>query len=328
MKNYLKQDYNNRRELFKKYYHWSLKTQDCDPAMFMMNYINKRMELNIEQRYWFAWLYGNTYNVATTWILFSEFPDFENVDMGRLTQWNADNYRQLRYQVDNKWQKGYLPQMFDSYRTAVMENHTNQVDYFNSICDQETPELNFEKLQKEIVKKWFKFGRYLSWFYLQTLRETCDLNINATSLLLKDSSSESHRNGLMYALGMDEIVEEKMKLDNDFYNTLNEEADLLLKEMQAEYPDVEAEYFSMETTLCAFKKIFRPKHSRYLGYYLDRQGEDITKCQADDWSGIDWNLLWQARAEIIDKRLLGNEVDKSRYGEILKTGTVQYLEWF
>jgi len=327
MKNYLTANYEMRRELFKKYYHWSLKTHDCDPAMFMMNYVNKRMELNIEQRYWFAWLYGNTYNVATAWILFNEFPDFENVDIDRLKQWNADNYKKLRYQVDNKWQKGHLPAMFESYKSNILKRGTTQQEYFQSLCTGDGV-YNFYTMQNEIVKNWFKFGRYLSWFYLQTLRETCDLNLTPSDLLLKDSSSKSHRNGLLYALGMDEVVEEDWKLDSAFYDRLDDEAGVILAEMEMEYLDVEVDYFSMETTLCAFKKIFREKHSRYLGYYLDRQAEDIQQCEKDNWYGIDWDLLWDARKETIKVRLLTDKVDTSRYGEFIRTGVVQYLDWF
>lgn len=317
----------SRKELFKKYYHWSLKTNDCDPALYLMNYVNKRMELNIEQRYWFAWLYGNTYNVATAWILFNEFPDFENVDMNRLNRWNEDNYKRLRYQVDNKWQKGHLPKMFESYRNNILANHNSQSEFFNSFITG-TPVLDFINLNKYIIKNFFKFGRYLSWFYLQTLKETCDLNILPHDLLLKESSSESHRNGLIYALGMEEVLESDMKLDKEFYELLDESAESILDEMSEEYPDVQADLFSMETTLCAFKKIFRKKHGRYLGYYIDRQAEDIKQCQDDEWNGIDWMLLWDGRREIIDERLLRDQVKEQDMWEFLDTGNFKRLEWY
>src|SRR5690554_4593012 len=105
MEPYPPHQFERRRELFKKYYYWSLKHNDCDPALFLANYINNRMELNIEQRYWFAWLYGNTYHLPTAWIIANEFPDYENVDIETLTEWNSKNYKRLRYQTDNKWQK-------------------------------------------------------------------------------------------------------------------------------------------------------------------------------------------------------------------------------
>ena len=317
----------NRKELFKRYYHWSLKTNDCDPALYLMNYVNKRMELNIEQRYWFAWLYGNTYNVATAWILFNEFPDFENVDINRLNKWNEDNYKRLRYQTDNKWQKGHLPKMFESYRDNILANHSSQSEFFNSFITN-LPVVDFNNINKHIIKNFYKFGRYLSWFYLQTLKETCDLNILPHDLLLKESSSESHRNGLIYALGMEEVLESDMKLDKEFYELLDESAETILDEMAEEYPDVQADLFSMETTLCAFKKIFRKKHGRYLGYYIDRQAEDIKQCQEDEWNGIDWQLLWDGREEIIDKRLLRNEVKEQDMWEFLDTGNFKILKWY
>jgi hypothetical protein len=318
----------NRRELFKKYYHWSLKTNDCDPALFLMNYVNKRMELNIEQRYWFAWLYGNTYNVATAWILFNEFPDFENVDIDRLSKWNADNYKRLRYQIDNKWQKGHLPAMFESYKSNIYSRGNSQQEYFQSLCTGDGI-YNFYTMQGEIVKNWFKFGRYLSWFYLQTLKETCDLNLEPQDLLLKEKSSESHRNGLLHALGLEYILsEDDMKIDKEMYEILDTEASQILDEMNTEFSDVDADYFSMETTLCAFKKIFRMKHGRYLGYYIDRQGMDIKQCQEDGWIGIDWELLWNGRKEIIDERLLRNEVKEQDMWEFLNSGNFEKLRWY
>lgn len=328
-KDYRKNNSELRRELFKRYYYWSMRTNDCDPAMFMMNYINKRMELNIEQRYWFAWLYANTYNVATAWILFNEFPDFENVDIDRLTVWSAQNSKQLRYEKDNKWQKGHLPAMFQSYHECVTLVGT-QREFFDCFI---TPNqfTNFNELQDFVVKKFHKFGRYLSWFYLQTLQQTCDLHLQPNNLLLKDSSSESHRTGLIRALGYDYVLEEDSEINpasKEFIALLDNEAGMLLNEITIEFPDITADFFTMETVLCAFKKIFRKKQGRYLGYYIDRQGENILQCQNDGWKGIDWDLMWDARKECLDERLLGNKVEQKRMWEFLDTGNFERFNWY
>lgn len=320
--------YQKRRELFKRYFHWSLKTNDCDPALFLMNYVNKRMELNIEQKFWFAWLYANTYNVATAWILFNEFPDFENVDLERLTKWNEANYKRLHYQTDNKWQKGHLPKMYESYRSNIYSQATTQQQYFQMCCTSGNEYEDWAICTEMVVRNFFKFGRYLCWFYLQTLRETCDLKIQPDNLLLKDNASESHRHGLMYALGMDDIIEGGYKLDNDTYDWLDSEAAVLLKEMKSEYPDIKPDYFNFETVACAWKKVFRDKHGRYLGYYIDRQGEDIQACQDDLWLGIEWDLLWNGRGECLDQRLLGNKVRPERYGEYLRTEMISKIDWY
>lgn len=325
----MEQLYNERRKLFKDYYYWSLKNYDCDPALFLMNYVFKRMELNIEQRYWICWLYGNTYNLPTAWIIANEFPDYENVDLERLTQWNNENYKRLRYQNDNKWQKGHLPKMFESYRSAIKEAGFNtQQGYFESLCT-DTVEENYLNVKIAVINNFYKFGRYLCWFYMQTLAECCDLPLQPNNLLLNDDSSRSHCKGLMYAIGKEEWgVDKKFKLSFEQHYILDEEANNLLFEMQYEHSDVKADFFTMETCLCAFKKIFRQRDGRYLGYYLDRQAEDIFRCQQDGWTGIDWDLLWQGRQEILDKRLLNMYVDKNKFGEYIINGTIQKLDWY
>jgi len=99
---------------------------------------------------------------------------------------------------------------------------------------------------------------------------------------------------------------------------------------EARFPELanQIDFFTMETCLCSFKKIFREHHGRYLGYYLDRQAEEIIKAEGDGWYGIDWDVLWQARNETIDLRLDDKRgIDKDRFASFLKSGKLEGLEW-
>ena len=109
----------NRRTAFLKWCEWSLLHKDCDPALWLLNYLFDRFEHNIEQKFWISWIYGTTYHLPTAWIIWNEFPDFELVDQERLQEWNNKNYQRLRYQTDTKWNKGHLPQQFASYKRWV-----------------------------------------------------------------------------------------------------------------------------------------------------------------------------------------------------------------
>jgi hypothetical protein len=91
---------------------------------------------------------------------------------------------------------------------------------------------------------------------------------------------------------------------------LNENAAEILDIVKKDYPNTD--YFDMETCLCSFKKLFRKKQGRYLGYYLDRQAEEISKCEKDGWNGIDWQPLWDARNETLNKSLLTNKINNSK----------------
>jgi hypothetical protein len=316
----------NRKEAFIRWYAWSLKYDDCDPAVWMTNYLHKRYEHNDEQRLWFAWLYGNTYYAPTSWILLNEFPDFELATVDRMTQWNATNYKRLRYQTDTKWNKGHLPVMFESYQKFIgnrTQRETLESYYGN------TEEENFISLWTSIKGGLHKFGRYSTWFYLQHLKHTAGILINPTSLMLDDfDGSRSHRNGLLYAVAQEHDLDRK--LSGGDYARLESQAREILEETRIRFPELNhvVDFFTMETCLCSFKKIFREHHGRYLGYYLDRQAEEIMQVEKDGWYGIDWDVLWQARNETIDLRLDDKRgIDKERFSSFIRTGKLENLEW-
>jgi hypothetical protein len=296
-----------RRKDFINWYKWSLSIKDCDPAIFMTNYLFKRFEHNTEQRLWIAWIYGTTYYFPTTWVIWNEFPDMELVGIERLREWNNNNYKRLRYQTDTKWNKGHLPAQFESYKQWVGDK--TQREAFQEFIASGSPKLSFNLLWDEVKSKFHKFGRYSTWFYLQTLKQCCDLPIEPSSLMLEDfDGSRSHRNGLCMALGLDDWYDQKLTIEQLAY--LDAQSYLILEEVKKEFPNTD--YFDMETCLCSFKKLFRVKHGRYLGYYLDRQAEEIKQCESDGWYGIDWQPMWDARKEILNSKLLTNKIDNSK----------------
>lgn len=317
----------NRREAFIRWYAWSLNFKDCDPSVWCTNYLHSRYEHNDEERIWFAWLYGNTYQLPTAWVLKNEFPDFELATVDRIEEWNTHNYKRLRYQTDTKWNKGHLPSMFVSYQKFVGSSSTQRKAIESCFGDNE--EQNFENLWEQINKNLHKFGRYSTWFYLQHLKHTANIAISPTSLMLNDySGSRSHRNGLLYALGMEEKVDQRLTISE--YAYLESAGKEILQEMRIRFPELslDIDFFTMETCLCSFKKIFREHHGRYLGYYLDRQSEEIQKAESDGWYGIEWKVLWQSRDETLDQRLSRrNVINKEKFSSFIRTGKLSNLEW-
>jgi hypothetical protein len=256
----------------------------------------------------------------------NEFPDFELATVDRMTQWNTTNYKRLRYQTDTKWNKGHLPTMFASYQEFIGDN--TQREKLESYYGQSDEE-NFENLWRVVKSSLHKFGRYSTWFYLQHLKHTANIRITPTSLMLDDfDGSRSHRNGLLLAIGQDDSMDRK--LTGGDYANLEAQAREILCETKERFPEVShlVDYFTMETCLCSFKKIFRKSHGRYLGYYLDRQAEEILQCEKDGWYGIDWNVLWDARNETIDIRLDNKTgINKDKFSSFLNSGKLENLEW-
>jgi hypothetical protein len=305
-----------RKKDFINWYRWSLSVKDCDPAIFMTNYLFDRFEHNTEQKLWIAWIYGTTYFLPTTWVIWNEFPDMELVGIERLNEWNNNNYKRLRYQTDTKWNKGHLPEQFESYKKWVGEK--TQAEALAPFLDG-SPRENFDRLWPEVKTKFYKFGRYSSWFYLQTLKQCCGIEIEPPNLMLDDyDGSRSHRNGLLLALELDKWYDQKLSPKQIEY--INAQAYYILQEVKQEFPNTD--YYDMETCLCSFKKLFRVSRGRYLGYYLDRQAEEIKKCERDNWHGIDWQPFWDARIETLDNKLLTNKINNSKMELYLNSGVL------
>lgn len=319
----------NREEAFVKWMTWSVVYNDCDSALYMTNYLFDRFEHNIEQKLWMAWIYGTTYHLPTAWVIWNEFPDFELVDQERLEKWNGENYKRLRYQTDTKYNKGHLPTQFASYRKWVHSTaSTQRAKMRQFVSEHGSATKNFNALYDEVSTNLHKFGRYTGWFYLQTLKQCVGLNIDAPDLKLRDSGSKSHRNGLLFALGLEKYTE--YLLTKEFVADLEVKAATLLEKVKEALPEelrYKADFFAMETCLCSFKKLFRKSRGRYLGYYLDRQAEEISQVEHDGWDGICWRPFWEARKETIRPDLLDDIIDKKKMENFLDFGSLNRLEY-
>jgi hypothetical protein len=311
----------NRTEGFLQWWVTSTAALDVDPSMWMMRYLNERFEYSIEERLWFAWLF-HTYLLPTTWCLKQEFPDEELASVERFETFVNENYFRLRHERDTKWSRGHLAAMYASYHGWVGKG--TQEEKFNKLC-QGSPEENFNVLWKEF-NGLFKIGRYTAFFLLQTYKQTCEVPIECPSLFLSDyEGSKSHRNGLCFAAGKDEWVNQRLTAAE--YAWLEGFGKDLIVEARARWPQFSEEFdhFSLETVACSYKKLWRTANGRYINYYNDRVAEQIYKAEGDGWHGIDWQVLHQCRAECSKGRLKPEDkIRKANMSLFLETGGYHY----
>jgi len=329
----------DRKDLFIDYFINSDNVSDIDPNIWMANYVVDRMELNDEQIIWFCFLNSITYQFPTSYLLINEYPDLENVDIDRLSNWWLDVQSRCPFQTDKLKQRKFLPESIESYQKLV---DGSQKEYFDNILNK-SPQENFRLLWEEVYVPIRHFGRFSVWNFAQMLKQVAGYDIEPDTLFLGESNSESHTHGLCYAFGKDEWAKKerykdengKRKKKTHKFSTedklfLETEAAEMMVTLKSKGANVDA--FNIETVACAFKKLFRESDSRYVGYYLDRQAEDIIKLEKLKWDGVDWSILWDARKELLDNDLLYTTIQKERFKEEPDSKKFSskntMLEWF
>lgn len=274
------------------YHSGSASVGDIDPGYLMLLYVCDRFELNVEQRYWLAFLYAMTYCSASAFYVYNEFPDFENVDADRMQAWWADRgRREIICQTDRRWVRSsnqFVP-AFISYREWV--GGATQQERFASVATGATPAERYDRLYAS-VRSLFSFGQFSLFLYLEALHTITDMDLAPSTLDL--DVAHSCRNGLCYAYGLDRFITDAGRpMPEDGRADIMDAWRDVLARLRSAHSGVTV--WQVETTLCAYKKFKRG--ARYVGYYLDRQAVEIAKMQRSVRSGVHWGVLWQFRSE-------------------------------
>jgi len=303
---------------FVLYYKNMHNVKDIDPSIWMMNYLKKRLELNDNQILWMCFLYAITYHLPSSYMLLNEYPDLELVDEKRIRKWWDNVQKDVPFQRDKLKQRKYLPESILSYQRLVGDS---QKEFFDNILIGNAEE-NFNLIWEELYKNIEHFGRFSVWNWVQALKEVAGYDIKPNKLLLGTSESESHTHGICLAFGKDEWAKKERYTENgkrkkkvhkfalEEIEWLEEQSKLL--ENVINESGLEVDPFTIETVACAYKKTFRTRDSRYVGYYLDRQAEDIKSIE-NNFPGVDWDLLWQCREECLKSSYLNETVDKNKF---------------
>jgi hypothetical protein len=264
--------------------------KDIDPQNDCLSYLAERYELNIEQRYWLAFLFATCYCAPTVFYIYNEFPDYNNVDVNRLSRWWNSNKQRLIFQTDRARVRSNneFVNCFRSYKSIV---GSNQQAYFNEFCaDNKTN--NYINAYKRLSNIHY-FGRFTMFIYLELVDVLTDSKMSPNGLSLKEA--ESCRNGLALAMDRKDLFthfeDKQLTLKDylDFQQGLNA-INATISGMNIRHKSL----FNIETTLCAYKKVKLGK--RYVGYYIERMRTEIEAMKKNVPVGVDWSVLYDFRS--------------------------------
>ncbi len=288
----------NRMEYFDALYKLNLEKGIMPGLVYLyMPELAKRNNWDSEERLWFAFLNGMTQNPITSLQLFRKLPQVPPGDAPLIsfTEWFNENWHNLSYDTDRRYQKKDTIEAIKSYAKLV-SNYNSQEEMLSW--------RSYEDLWNLVRNSYSSFGRlssfsYLEYVYLNGFGSDCD------NLLFEDKSgSKSHRNGMMFLYGADNYIWDK-RMPNNFDGEYPEfdkictwlnEASLSylekFKHRNSQTPSIGN--FTFESNLCTFKNHFFGR--RYPGVYADMAWERI--CWAEE-KGVDVSEFKDMRAELL-----------------------------
>lgn len=284
---------------YREYHNISMEIGDVDPSYEMLRYVCDRFELNIEQRYWLAFLYATCYCGPTVFYMYNEFPDFEKVDFGRLERWWNSHKSSLIFQTDRQRVRStnvWVPTV-KSYFELIRP--LTQAEKF-SLFIGPTKFMTYISAWEEMIRVR-NFGRFSMFLYLEAVHVVTGFPMEPWSMDI-NRDNESCRNGLLWAFNRQHLIGQNMTPREQ--GRLQDQFDALVAMMRGENP--KNSVWNIETTLCAYKK-YR-KGQRHPGHYLNRQGREIAVLQSRIRDGVDWSVLWDYRRETYRPEVLQENV--------------------
>jgi hypothetical protein len=159
--------------------------------------------------------------------------------------------------------------------------------------------LNYTNCWKEF-SGLYQFGRFAMFLYLEAVHVVTDFPMRPSTMNINEA--DSCRNGLALAINRPELNNhsDKRKINAKEAAFLQQEFDRLVSQLSEE--DNRNTVWNIETSLCAYKKYCYGK--RYVGYYIDRQKEEIKRMEQRVSEGVHWGVLWEYRAETFNPKYL------------------------
>lgn len=294
----LRPSYSSNLDEYIAYHNAMYDIGDIDPAYPMLRYLCDRFELNPEQRHWLAFLYATCYCGPTVYWIYNEFPDYENVDPDRLERWFDANYSRALFQSDRKWIKirRKLREVFESYRALTGRS---QVQAFNQLRARSAEQTYLNVF--DYYGNMAQFGRYSLFLFTEAVHVVTGYPMRPDTLVMKDA--ESCRNGLCMVYNMAPLMGLKdTQVSASQAATLQRAFNAVIANVRAQAGGRRVDVWNVETTLCAYKKL--KKGQRYLGFYIDRQADEIKKMERAVPEGVDWSVLWDFRREFYQPGVL------------------------
>ena len=253
-------------------------------------------ELETSERFDLAFFYATVYNIPSAVYMLKERGGI----MSDSNAWCVANKSMLIFQSDRRYMRcnnalectlDYFSHFLAGGKSFLCKTtRGREIDTSGAI---------------KMCQDWPNYGRFGAYLFTETLTYLLGLE-SANRPAFDFANGATATSGVMNVFGLDAEADEFDRRKRMPDGVSIEQLDALLA-MIADAVDKaggDNDIACLETSLCAYRKFY--KGSRYNGYYLDRQLEELMAYPSINPSCADAvNELHELRAELFDHRYLG-----------------------
>lgn len=247
-----------------------------------------------QERYDLAVFYSITYCIPSAIIMLAHKQDIVKAPR----QWAQENRPRLIFQSDRRYARlnGNFEKMLQDY----VANHPTADTFLQGLTVGNTVRTQ-AALQR--ISTWYFFGRFSSFLFLETL---CLLmGYKAQPAKMDWQNGDTATSGILNLFCLDKSADYFDKHDKLPPSLTTAKLDTMLSKVIFEITKAggETNVTEIETSLCAYRKFY--KGSRYNGYYLDRQLEELLFFQKQPETQKTVKELFVLRQKLFDHKYLG-----------------------
>ena len=252
--------------------------------------------LSEAERFDLAFFYATVYNIPSAIFMLTELCNIiEDPD-----SWCERNRSRLIFQSDRRYMRcnNALEQTLGQFSRNIAGGEAYvQATVKDGRIDT--------KRAIELCQEWPNFGRFGAYLFAETLTYLLHLeSANAPRFDFRNGATAT--SGLMNLFGFDSEADEFDRRKRIPESMSLEQLDALLATIAeaVEESGGNADYSCLETSLCAYRKFH--KGTRYNGYYLDRQLEELVTYPSINPDSCRYiNELYELRSELFPWQMLG-----------------------
>ena len=256
-----------------------------------------------DDRVWWCLLYSSCYCMGSAMVMMNEL-DYKTVTDDEIDKFWLEHKKRLIFQSDRRYIKN-MNQFTIIAKEFLQRSNRKPWEYISQFITDD-PETTYKQLYKE-VGSWRYYGRFgIILFIFNLCKLFKDVEVESTDYDWKNGATTT--SAVFHARYEDDKAvafdAKEYRLTDDDIKVLDATLLVIIDALKKENPNKNWNVVYVSSDLCSFRKLF--KASRYLGFYIDRQQEEIEFLEKTypEYQQM-WDFVWEERAKHLDSLYLG-----------------------